>query len=60
MRHELFSGLPAIGNEIKILGWRRAWWSPERKQISNYPAPDDRRISAGHRYCPVVLLIRAT
>jgi putative ABC transport system permease protein len=43
VRHELFSGLPAIGSEIKILGVRfNVVGVLEKKtQISNYSAPDD-------------------
>jgi putative ABC transport system permease protein len=43
LRHELFSGLPAVGSEIKITGVRFTVIGVLRKktQISNYTAPDD-------------------
>jgi len=43
VRHELFSGLPAIGTEIKILGVRFSVVGVLEKetQISNYSTPDD-------------------
>jgi putative ABC transport system permease protein len=43
LRHELFSGLPAVGSEIKINGVRFTVIGVLRKktQISNYTAPDD-------------------
>lgn len=43
MRKELFSGLPALNNEIKINGVRYTVVGVLRKktQISNYAAPDD-------------------
>ena len=43
VRHELFSGLPAIGNEIKIKGIRFTVIGllEKKTQISNYSEPDD-------------------
>ena len=43
LRHELFSGLPAVGSEIKINGVRFTVIGVLRKktQITNYAAPDD-------------------
>lgn len=43
LRKELFSGLPALGNEIKINGVRFTVIGVLRKktQISNYASPDD-------------------
>ncbi len=43
LRHELFSGLPAVGSEIRINGVRFTVIGVLRKktQISNYEAPDD-------------------
>ena len=43
LRHELFSGLPAVGSEIKINGVRFTVIGVLRKktQISNYAPPDD-------------------
>jgi putative ABC transport system permease protein len=43
VRHELFSGLPAIGSEIKILGVRFSVVGvlEKKTQISNYSTPDD-------------------
>lgn len=43
VRHELFSGLPAIGNEIKIKGIRFTVIGllEKKTQISNYAQPDD-------------------
>jgi putative ABC transport system permease protein len=43
MRHELFSGLPALGSEIKIQGVRFTVIGvlEKKTQISNYSAPDD-------------------
>jgi len=43
LRHELFSGLPALGSEIKIKGVRFTVIGvlEKKTQISNYSAPDD-------------------
>ena len=43
LRHELFSGLPAIGSEIKIKGIRFTIVGllEKKTQISNYSTPDD-------------------
>ena len=43
LRHELFSGLPALGSEIKIQGVRFTVIGilEKKTQISNYSAPDD-------------------
>jgi putative ABC transport system permease protein len=43
LRHELFSGLPAVGSEIKIKGVRFTVIGVLKKktQISNYSSPDD-------------------
>jgi putative ABC transport system permease protein len=43
VRHELFSGLPSIGNEIKIKGIRFTIIGvlEKKTQISNYATPDD-------------------
>jgi putative ABC transport system permease protein len=43
VRHELFSGLPAIGSEIKIKGVRFTVVGllEKKTQISNYSTPDD-------------------
>jgi len=43
VRHELFSGQPAIGSEIKILGVRFTVVGvlEKKTQISNYSTPDD-------------------
>jgi putative ABC transport system permease protein len=43
LRHELFSGLPALGSEIKIQGVRFSVIGvlEKKTQISNYSAPDD-------------------
>jgi len=43
VRHELFSGLPALGSEIKIQGVRFTVIGvlEKKTQISNYSAPDD-------------------
>ena len=43
LRHELFSGLPAVGSEIKINGVRFTVIGVLRKktQITNYASPDD-------------------
>jgi putative ABC transport system permease protein len=43
VRHELFSGLPCLGSEIKIVGVRFTVIGllEKKTQISNYSAPDD-------------------
>ncbi len=43
LRHELFSGLPAVGSEIRLNGVRFTVVGVLRKktQISNYSSPDD-------------------
>jgi putative ABC transport system permease protein len=43
VRHELFSGLPAVGSEIKIKGVRFTVIGllEKKTQISNYSTPDD-------------------
>jgi putative ABC transport system permease protein len=43
VRHELFSGVPALGNEIKIAGLRFTVIGllEKKTQISNYSTPDD-------------------
>jgi putative ABC transport system permease protein len=43
VRHELFSGLPAVGSEIKIKGVRFSIVGllEKKTQISNYSTPDD-------------------
>ncbi|HTL55137.1 MAG TPA: ABC transporter permease [Candidatus Limnocylindrales bacterium] len=43
IRHELFSGMPALGNEIKIQGVRFTIIGilEKKTQISNYSSPDD-------------------
>jgi putative ABC transport system permease protein len=43
LRHELFSGLPAVGSELKIRGVRFAVIGvlEKKTQISNYASPDD-------------------
>ena len=43
LRHELFSGLPAVGSEIRIKGVRFTVIGVLRKktQITNYASPDD-------------------
>lgn len=43
VRHELFSGLPALGSEIKISGLRFTVVGvlEKKTQISNYSTPDD-------------------
>jgi putative ABC transport system permease protein len=43
LRHELFSGLPALGSEIKIKGVRFTVIGvlAKKTQISNYSSPDD-------------------
>jgi putative ABC transport system permease protein len=43
LRHELFSGLPAVGSEIRISGVRFTVIGVLRKktQITNYSSPDD-------------------
>jgi putative ABC transport system permease protein len=43
LRHELFSGLPAVGSEIRISGVRFTVIGGLRKktQITNYSSPDD-------------------
>ena len=61
VRKELFSGMPALGNEIKINGVRFAVIGVLKKktQISNYTSPDDMNVYMpfttllGHDRCAV-------